>query len=136
MNSMYPNIIVVILNMCSLCGYQIICLVVAGQTLAAVSGDSISQIVGIVVVGILAMVPAFFGFKFIHQYERYAWVPSLIAILVTVGCGGSKLKEQSPPSKPTGQTVMIFISFIAGYMLPYSSTVGDVAVYFSPKAPK
>ncbi|KAF2491278.1 putative purine-cytosine permease FCY2 [Lophium mytilinum] len=133
---MYPNILVVILNMCSLCGYQIICLVTAGQTLAAVSNDSISQIVGIVVVGICAMVPAFFGFNFIHQYERYAWIPALIAILVAVGCGGNKLKEQAPPVAPSGQTVMIFISFIAGYMLPYSSTVGDIAVYFSPKAPK
>jgi purine-cytosine permease-like protein len=122
--------------MCSLCGYQIVCLVVAGQTLAAVSGNSISQVVGIVVVGILAMIPAFFGFKFIHQYERYAWIPALIANLVAVGCGGKDLKEQTPSTKPSGQTVMIFISFIAGYMLPYSSTVGDIAVYFNPKAPK
>lgn len=134
---MYPNILVVILNMCTLCGYSIICLVTAGQTLAAVSDDHIGSTVGIVIVAVCAMVPAFGGFHIIHHYERFAWIPALIAILVTVGCGGSKLHNQVVATEPlAAPTAITYISFIAGYMLPYSTTIGDVAVYLGPKPPR
>lgn len=133
---MYPNIIIALLNMMTLCGYNIICLVTAGQTLAAVSGDTISQTVGIVIVAILSMIPAFGGFQAIHHYERWAWIPAFIAIVITIGSGGSKLKEQVPEVTSDGPTIITFISLIAGYMLPYSTTVGDTAVYLGPNAPK
>jgi purine-cytosine permease-like protein len=133
---MYPNIIVVILNMCSLCGYHIICLVAAGQTLAAVSGDTISTVVGIVVVAILSMTVSFAGFRFIHQWGRWAWIPASIAIFVTIGCGGSELHNQSVVPPPEASTVITFISLIAGYMLPYSAMVGDIAVYMPANSPK
>lgn len=133
---MYPNIIIALLNMMTLCGYNIICLVTAGQTLAAVSGDTISQTVGIVIVAILSMIPAFGGFQAIHHYERWAWIPAFIAIVITIGSGGSKLKEQVPAVTSDGPTIITFISLIAGYMLPYSTTVGDTAVYLGPNAPK
>ncbi|KAI7976493.1 hypothetical protein EIK77_003308 [Talaromyces pinophilus] len=122
--------------MMTLCGYNIICLVTAGQTLAAVSGDTISQTVGIVIVAILSMIPAFGGFQAIHHYERWAWIPAFIAIVITIGSGGSKLKEQVPAVISDGPTIITFISLIAGYMLPYSTTVGDTAVYLGPNAPK
>lgn len=133
---MYPNILIALLNMMTLCGYNIICLVTAGQTLAAVSGDTISQTVGIVIVAILSMIPAFGGFQAIHHYERWAWIPAFIAIVITIGSGGSKLKEQVPAIATDGPTIITFISLIAGYMLPYSTTVGDTAVYLGPNAPK
>lgn len=132
---MYPNILVAILNMCTLCGYSIICLVTAGQTLSAVSGDHINSTVGIVIVAICAMIPAFGGFQVIHHYERWAWIPALIAIVITLGVGGSKLHEQAPTEPVTAPTVITFISFIAGYMLPYSTTIGDIAVYMGPRPP-
>lgn len=134
---MYPNILVVILNMCTLCGYSIICLVTAGQTLAAVSGDTINSTVGIVIVAVCGMVPAFGGFQLIHHYERWAWIPALIAMVVTTGSGGSKLHMQVQVSEPAdAKTAITFISLIAGYMLPYSTTIGDVAVYLGPRAPR
>jgi len=132
---MYPNILVAVLNMMTLCGYSIICLVTAGQTLAAVSNDHIGPAVGIVIIAVLAMLPAFGGFQLIHRYARWAWAPAIVAIVVTIGSGGKKLKEQAPASPVSAPTVITFISFIAGYMLPYCTTVGDVAVYLGPKAP-
>jgi purine-cytosine permease-like protein len=133
---MFPNILTVILNICSLCGYQIICLVTAGQLLVAVSDNTISVTVGIVVIAIIAAVVSFFGYRVLHIYERFAWIPSIIAILIAVGCGGKHLHEQVAVPAPSGPTVITFISLIAGYMLPYSSVIGDYAVYFPANAPK
>lgn len=71
-----------------------------------------------------------------HITLRYAWIPALIAIVISVGTGGNKLKQQvaTEPSNP--QAVISFASLIAGYMLPYGSTLGDYAVYMPPNAPK
>jgi hypothetical protein len=33
--------------------------------------------------------------KVLHQYERYAWIPALVAIIIATGCGGKKLTQQA-----------------------------------------
>jgi hypothetical protein len=36
------------------------------------------------------------GYKVVHTYERFAWIPALIAVVFMVECGGHLLKLQSP----------------------------------------
>lgn len=107
----------------------------AGQTLAALASNQISQVVGIVITALCCMVLSFGGFQFIHLYARWAWIPALMAIIVTVGSGGKELQYQSRTQPLTAPTAITFISLIAGYMLSYSTVVGDVAVYMGPNAP-
>ncbi|KAI1269159.1 putative purine-cytosine permease FCY2 [Xylariaceae sp. FL1019] len=133
---MFPNAVIVLLNLASLSGYHIICLVIAGQTLAAVSDNTISIVVGIVVVALLSLAVSLPGFRFIHQWQRWAWIPAAIAIVVAVGCGGSELHKQKAAPPPGVSTVFSFISLIAGYMLPYGAVVGDIAVYMPANSPK
>ena len=135
-NRMYPNLLTVILNMCSIAGFTIISMIVGGQCLAAVSGGSLSINVGIVIVAIISMFIAFGGFNILHTYERWAWIPAVLALLICTGLGGNKLHLQAPTESPAVTTVFSFISLIAGYMLPFASTVGDFAVYMPPNSPK
>lgn len=90
--------------------------VVGGTALSAVSGYSLTVNAGIIIVsllpcterkqesltsgsasqmGVLGLVMAFFGTKVLHQYERYAWIPVLVAIIIATGVGGKSLKNQS-----------------------------------------
>lgn len=71
-----------------------------------------------------------------HSILRYAWIPALIAITICVGVGGKHLKHQAPTVPADARTVISFASLIAGYMLPFASTLGDYAVYMPPTAPK
>lgn len=71
-----------------------------------------------------------------HVILRYAWIPSFIAIIICVGVGGKHLKEQTPAEPSDARTIISFASLIAGYMLPFGSTLGDYAVYMPPKAPR
>lgn len=66
-------------------GYASIAAIVAGQLLRAVSGGSISLVVGTLVIVIVAFVISFFGFGVIHHYERYAWVIAFILLCVLYG---------------------------------------------------
>ena len=82
------------------------------------------------------MVMTMTGYKIMHAILRYVWIPSLIAIVICVGVGGNNLKNQAPTEPAEARTIISFASLIAGYNLPFSSTLGDYAVYMPPNAPK
>lgn len=124
-----------LLNAATITGFTVIAAIVGGQTLAAVSGSTISVNVGIVITCIIALVVSFSGYKVLHIYERYSWIPVFVATLILVGCGGKKLRHQTVPEAPaTAQSVLSFASLIAGFMLPFGGTVSDFGIYIDPFA--
>jgi purine-cytosine permease-like protein len=69
----WPTKLCVLLNLVILLGYAMIDAVVAGQMLSAVSPDgSLTVVVGIIIVSIIALVVTTFGIRVFHYYERYA----------------------------------------------------------------
>lgn len=126
----------VVLNLATLTGFVVIDSVVGGLTLSSVSSDHLSPTVGIVIVDILALLVAFCGFKVLHQYERYAWIPALIALVVATGCGGSHLKDQAPAPPVSAQTVLSFAGLVAGYLVPWAALASDFATYMPPETPR
>lgn len=110
--------------------------VIGGQTLAAVSNGNLSVDVGIVIICILALCISFCGYKVLHTYERYAWIPALIAIIITVGTGGKYLSRQVVPAEPAAAgTILSFGALVAGYMLPWAALASDFSTYFHHQAP-
>jgi len=61
--------------------------IIGGQTLRVVSNDSLPIVVGIIIIGIVSMIVSFVGYKWIHAYERYSWIPLLIAFCIVAGVG-------------------------------------------------
>ncbi|KAK9417304.1 Permease [Seiridium unicorne] len=123
----------VILNLATLTGFCVVICVVGGQCLSAVAGGTLSAAVGIVIVGLLALGISFCGYRVLHGYERYAWIPALIAIVITTGCGGSKLKQQVDTEPATPAAVLSFGMIVASYMIPYACLSSDFTTYLNPK---
>lgn len=134
-HSLFGISIILLLNAATVTGFTVIAAIVGGQTLAAVSGSTISVNVGIVITCILALVVSFSGYKVLHIYERYSWIPVFIAIVILIGCGGKNLTHQTVPEAPaTAQAVLTFGSLIAGFMIPFGGIVSDFAIYIDPSA--
>ncbi|KAI1109426.1 permease for cytosine/purines, uracil, thiamine, allantoin-domain-containing protein [Nemania sp. NC0429] len=126
----------VVLNLATLVGFCIINCVIGGQCLSAVSGGSLTPVVGIVVIGVLALLISFCGYDVLHRYERYGWIPALIAIVITTGYGGSLLHKQAAPAPAaTPAGVLSFGMIIASYMVPYATMASDFTTYLNPKFP-
>lgn len=123
----------VILNLATLTGFCVVICVIGGQCLSAVAGGSLTPAVGIVIMGILALLISFCGYDVLHHYERWAWIPALIAIVITTGCGGSRLSEQAPTEPATSGGVLSFGMIIASYMIPYACLASDFTTYLNPK---
>lgn len=115
---------------------MVIIFVVGGQCLSAVSGGTLTPDIGIVVIGILSLFISFCGFKVLHYYETYAFIPAIIAVVIAVGCGGSELKKQAAPEEaPAAAMVLSFGMIVASYMIPWAAIASDLTTYFDPKAP-
>jgi purine-cytosine permease-like protein len=103
--------------------------------LTAVSDNNISVNVGITITCVVALVVSFMGYKALHLYERYSWIPVFVAIVIAAGCGGKNLARQVVPEEPaTVQTVLTYASLIAGFMIPFGGTVSDFGIYVTPSA--
>lgn len=82
------------------------------------------------------MLIGFMGYKTLHAFTRWGWIPSLFAIIVLIGAAGDQLSNQAPSRVHTGQEYMGMIAFCAGNMVTWSNVMGDYACYMPPTAPK
>ncbi|KAI9742636.1 MAG: hypothetical protein M1818_003777 [Claussenomyces sp. TS43310] len=132
---LYAVVVPLLLNAATITGFSVIAALVGGQTLTAVSDNTISSDVGIVITCIIGMLITFCGYKVLHLYERYSWIPALVAIVICVGCGGKHLQKQHVPEAPaTAATVLTYGCLIAGFLIPFGGTVSDFAIYITPEA--
>lgn len=123
----------VVLNIATLVGFCVIMGVISGLCLSAVTDGHMTAAVGIVIVALLALLISFCGFNVLHMYERWAWIPSLIAIIIATGCGGKHLHEQAPTEPATAQAVLSFGMIVASYMIPWACLSSDFVTYIRPE---
>lgn len=135
-NRLYAVTIPLLLNAATVTGFSVIAAVVGGQSLSAVSDGDLSWNVGIAITCVVALILSFFGYRILHLYERWSWIPVLIAIVIAVGCGGNKLFMQAETAPPKASTILSYGCLIAGFIIPFGGTVSDVSVYISPEAPR
>lgn len=76
-----------------------VCVIVGGQTLASVNPGTLPLVVGIVIIGVLSVIPCFIGYDMIHVCERYAWMPLLVVMLMLWGLGARAGFDLSSESK-------------------------------------
>lgn len=84
-------------------------------------------------IAILSLFISFCGFKVLHFYETYAFIPAVIAIVIATGCGGSRLAEQAEMVPATASAVLSFGMIVASYMIPWACIASDLTTYFDPK---
>lgn len=124
------------MNLATLTGFCVIDSVIGGMALSAVTdGTTVSPTVGIVIIALLALLISFCGFKVLHFYERYTWIPALIAIIIATGCGGKHLSSQKETLPATAPQVLSFGGLVASFMLPWAALASDFSTYMHPKAP-
>jgi purine-cytosine permease-like protein len=133
---MYFVILPCILNAATITGFSLISAIVGGQTLAAVNPGNVSIDVGIVITCLLSWAVSLLGYKWLHSWERWQWLPNLIFIIIAVGCGGHNLRNQYQPPPATASQILTFGGLMAGYFITFGGTVSDYSIYHSPNAPK
>ena len=132
----FPNCFPIILNSISCIGCAAVNSITAALTLRAVSEGNQTRIpsaAAIVIIAILTLVPSFIGYRYVHAYERYSWIPVTIAFLIVLGLAAPYFDSGGwgdAPSNVTAASVLSFGSTIVGYGLGWSSLAADCTVNF------
>ncbi|CAF3480809.1 unnamed protein product [Fusarium graminearum] len=134
---LYLVAIPLLLNAGTITGFTVVGSIVSGQAIAAVNKEAnISINVGIGIVCILSSLLAFLGYRALHLWQKWQWLPSLIAIVIAVGCGGKYLVNQADHEPATVKNVVGYGSLMAGYFMTFGGTVSDFTVYHTPEESK
>ncbi|KAI1327128.1 NCS1 nucleoside transporter [Xylariaceae sp. FL0255] len=132
---LYLVVIPLVLNAATVTGFSIVAAIVSGQTIAAINPGNVSVTVGIVIVIIGSFVLTLLGYKVLHIWERYQWLPNLIALVIMTGVGGKRLASQQEVPPATAPQVLSYGGLIAGYFITFGGTASDFSIYHDPKAP-
>ncbi|CAF1227872.1 unnamed protein product [Rotaria sp. Silwood1] len=81
----YSASIMSIVNVMSAIGWAVVNSINGAQTLRVVFNDSFPITVGIIIIAIITMIISFIGYKWIHIYELYSWIPVFIGYCILAG---------------------------------------------------
>ncbi|KAF9235053.1 permease for cytosine/purines, uracil, thiamine, allantoin-domain-containing protein [Melanogaster broomeanus] len=77
-----------ILNILTQLGFSTTAVILGGQTLASINPNTLPLVVGIILIGVLCLIPCFIGYQMVHTYERYAWIVTFFIMCCLWGLGG------------------------------------------------
>lgn len=117
-------------------GFSLISAIVGGQTISALNPSSVSNNVGIVITCLISFGASLMGYKALHWWERWTWIPNLISLVIAVGCGGKYLYLQSDVPPASAAQVLSYGGLIAGYFITFGGTASDYSIYHNPNVSK
>ena len=136
----YPSKLIVVLSLIILLGYSLLDVIIAGQMLSAVSPNgSLSIVVGIIITAIITWAITTFGYSIFHYYERFAWLPQLMAVMILFGCAGPRFDLYANPGAGESTRTVVgnrlsFFSLCLSAAITYSTAGCDFFVYYPESA--
>ncbi|ORX41128.1 cytosine-purine permease [Kockovaella imperatae] len=128
---------VALLNCIACVGWSIINTIAGAQTLEAVAEYKISAAAGVVIIALVTLVLGLFGYKLVHRFERFAWIPSLVSFLVLLGVSAKHLVNvPMPVGRAEAASVLSFGGVIFGFAVGWSSLSSDYNVYMPAESNK
>ncbi|KAF8192521.1 permease for cytosine/purines, uracil, thiamine, allantoin-domain-containing protein [Pholiota molesta] len=126
-----------ILNIITELGFSVLCVVLGGQALVAVNPGTLPLGGGIVIVGVLSLIPCFIGYDMIHKSERFAWIPLIIVMLCLWGLGAKAGFDVAGERarQDTGRSLSADVLSFGGIVFGSFSGWGPVAADYNCRMP-
>ena len=109
-------------------------MIVGAQLLHAVNAG-VPGFAGIIIIAAATFIITLFGYKVVHAYEKWSWIPSFIVFLIVLGVFARSGAFQNLSMK-TGDveigSVLSFSSSIFGFATGWTSYAADYTVYQPP----
>jgi len=119
-----------LVNVVACIGWCVVNVIVGGQLVSELSHGAIPRQVGILVITILTTLISIYGYRFIHRYERYAWMPMALIFFILVASAGPHMSIIPTPAFTIAESAS-FISFggaVFGFAIGWSSFASDYSV--------
>lgn len=117
-------------NIVACVGWSAVNIIVGGQLIEILSKGAIPHQVGILALAMLTTLVSIYGYRYIHFYQRYAWVPMAAVFLMLLIASGPHLSIGSTPALSIAG-IASFFSFggaVYGYATGWSAFAADYSV--------
>ncbi len=124
------SIIMALFNVAACIGWSTVNVIIGGQLIAALSGGRIPAWIGVLIIAVLTTVVSIYGYKYVHGYERYAWIPMAIIFAIILIVSAPHFSIVPTPAL-SGATIASFLSFggsVYGFATGWSSYAADYNV--------
>src|SRR5947209_10751927 len=124
------SIIMALFNVAACIGWSAVNVIVGGQLIFALSGGSVPRWAGILVIAVLTTIVSIYGYRYVHRYERYAWIPMVIIFAIMLVVAGPKFSIVATPAFSIGAlaSFMSFGAAVYGFATGWSSYAADYNV--------
>lgn len=124
------------LNCIACVGWSTANTIAGAQTLCAVGDWTFSAAAGTVIIALCTLALGMLGYKHVHRYEQYAWVPTAITFFVIIGVAAKHLVNlPMPVGRAEAASVLSFGGVIWGFCIGWVSLASDYNVYMPAEAP-
>lgn len=123
--------IIAVFNILACVGWSSVNVIVGAQLFNAVNGNMPGW-AGIIVIAAATFLITLFGYKIVHTYERYSWIPCFIIFLIVLGefaKSGQFINIPMGVGKSEAGAVLSFAASIFGFATGWTSYAADYTVY-------
>ena len=124
------GIIMALFNVAACIGWSTVNVIIGGQLVNSMTNGAIPVWVGILIIAALTTVVSIYGYRYVHYYERWAWVPMAIIFVILLIVAIPHMKIIPTPAFGAAE-IAGFISFggaIYGFATGWSSYAADYNV--------
>ncbi|KAK2748929.1 hypothetical protein FQN57_007212 [Myotisia sp. PD_48] len=132
--------LICIINLILMLGYNVISAQICGQLLPAAFNYSLSTIIGVVIVSVIAWIVSFFGFAVIHMFEKYSWIIGITLLSVLLAQAAHLIPREAIPFRghQTPGFTASFISYttlVTGSCAGWAPIAADYYCHYPAKTP-
>ncbi|KAI3395722.1 hypothetical protein diail_945 [Diaporthe ilicicola] len=127
--------LIAVFNILACIGWSSVNVIVGAQLLAAINPGphGLPGWAGILVIALSTLLITTFGYRLVHAYERWSWMPVLVIFCIVAGEFGASGKFNSLLPLSTGRAeagfVLSFAASVFGFATGWTSMAADYAVY-------
>ena len=121
-----------VFNSVACIGWSAVNVIVSAQLLHSVNGGALPHWAGVIIVTFLTFIVTFFGYKVVHTFEKWSWVPTVIIFLIIairMGMSGAFAYGTMGSGATEAGNVLSFGATIYGYATGWTSLASDYTVY-------
>ena len=125
------GIIMALFNVAACIGWSVVNVIIGGQLVAALSGGKVPSWAGILILAILTTLVSIYGYRYVHRYERYAWIPMAVIFAIMLIVAVPHFHIVASSNTTTAAEIAALLSFggaVYGFATGWSSYAADYNV--------
>src|SRR5205085_1353965 len=125
------GIIMALFNVAACIGWSVVNVIIGGQLVAALSGGRVPSWAGILILAVLTTLVSIYGYRYVHSYERYAWIPMAVIFAIMVVVAAPHFSIVVSSNTTAAAEIAALLSFggaVYGFATGWSSYAADYNV--------